>query len=447
MNSLAKFCTRMVSRWLPDPLVIAIVLTGLALALSVFVGGVSPIDAVDYWGTGFWDLLSFTMQMTVILLAGYMLAKAPPVDRSLDWLVSKVSSPRSAIIMITLVGGIGSWLNWGFGLVAGSVVAKKAAMRIDKLHYPLAIAAGFSGFSVYGIGLSGSVPLLLATPEHFLEGETGLIPISETIFNPFVLGMSAIAVFGLPVFNALMHPAKDAEIHPYSLLATERSDEAERESVVVKSAETFGEKMNNSPVWGIGIGALGIVSSMVYFARGGTLNLDAVNFIFIMLGLLFFARPKLYLKALNEAVGSVAGIIVQYPFYAGIMSILVGSGLIVTFSNLFVSISSAETLPLWSFVSGGLTNILVPSGGGQFVVQGPVMIAAAQELGADFAATAVAVQIGDQWTNMIQPFWIIPALAISGLKLRDVMGYMVLIAAFVGLVFGAGVLAWGIAAV
>lgn len=446
MNSLAKFCTRMVSRWLPDPLVIAIALTGLALALAILVAGVAPLDAVDYWGTGFWDLLSFTMQMTVILLAGYMLAKAPPVDRSLDWLVSRVSKPKTAIVMITLVGGIGSWLNWGFGLVAGSVVAKKAAMRIEKLHYPLAIAAGFSGFSVYGIGLSGSVPLLLATPEHFLEGETGLIPISETIFNPFVLGMSAVAIFGLPVFNALMHPAKDAEIHSYSPPAAESVDGPECEGTSVKSAETFGEKMNDSPVWGISIGTLGIVSSMVYFARGGTLNLDAVNFIFIMLGLLLFARPKRYLKALNEAVGSVAGIIVQYPFYAGIMAILVGSGLIVTFSNLFVSVSTAETLPLWSFISGGLTNILVPSGGGQFVVQGPVMIAAAQELGADFAATAVAVQIGDQWTNMIQPFWIIPALAISGLKLRDVMGYMVLIAAFLGLVFGAGVLAWGIAA-
>ena len=180
-----------------------------------------------------------------------------------------------------------------------------------------------------------------------------------------------------------------------------------------------------------------------YFINGGSLTLDTVNFLFLFLGILLFARPTAFLNAVNDGVKVVAGILIQYPFYAGIMGILSASGLAVAFANGFVAISSAETLPFWSYISGGLLNLLMPSGGGQFAVQGPVMLEAAAALGADPAATGVAVQIGDQWTNMVQPFWILPVLAISGLKLRDVMGYMVLILLMLGVIFAGTVLIWG----
>ena len=181
----------------------------------------------------------------------------------------------------------------------------------------------------------------------------------------------------------------------------------------------------------------------LYAFDGGSLNLNTVNFAFLFLGILLFASPANYLAALADGIRIVSGIIVQYPFYAGIMGILVGSGLVVSFANTFVDISSAQTLPIWSFISGAIINLLAPSGGGQWAVQGPVMVQAATELGASQAATALAVQIGDQWSNMVQPFWILPVLAISGLKLRDVMGYMVLILIYLGVIYASAMLIWG----
>ncbi|WP_313823725.1 TIGR00366 family protein [Citricoccus sp.] len=443
LDRTAGFFTNLMDKYLPDPLVIAIMLTGLTMVLAILAQGSSPLEVVEYWGGGFWDLLAFTMQMTVVLLAGYILAKTPLVDRLLDALTIRISSPRTAIIVATLVGGVGSWLNWGFGLVMGGIIAQKLAMNVKGLHYPLAIAAGYSGFAVYGIGLSGSVPLLIATEGHFLQEQVGIIPLADTIFSPYLLLTNLAVLLFLPLFNMALHPKDPAKIKEMD--RTSRAVDAPIKELDQRT--TLAAKLNNSPIIGIGIGLIALVYAFNYFFQGGTLNLDAVNFMFLFLGIILFARPSAFLAAVNDGVKIVSGIIIQYPFYAGIMGILVGSGLVVSFADWFGTFSTAETLPFWSFISGGIINLLAPSGGGQWAVQGPVMMEAAQAMGADNAATAVAVQIGDQWTNMVQPFWILPVLAISGLKLRDVMGYMVLILVFLGVIFGAAVLLWGFLAV
>lgn len=440
MNALANFFTRLVNRYMPDPLVIAILLTVLTMLLAVLVQGTSPLNAVRYWGDGFWDLLAFSMQMTVILLAGYILAKTPLVDSALNRLAARVKTPFMAIVVATLVGGIGSWLNWGFGLVIGGIVAQKLALNVKGLHYPLVIAAAYSGFALYGIGLSGSVPLLIATEGHFLQDAIGLIPLSETIFSPILLITSALILLTLPFFNAWLHPKLDKDIVEIDPSTVAKPTAAPLPGDV---KVTIAERLNRSRVVGIGIGLLGMLYIALYTIDGGSLNLNTVNFAFLFLGILLFASPANYLAALADGIRIVSGIIVQYPFYAGIMGILVSSGLVVSFANIFVDISSAQTLPIWSFISGAIINLLAPSGGGQWAVQGPVMVQAATEIGASQAATALAVQIGDQWSNMIQPFWILPVLAISGLKLRDVMGYMVLILIYLGIIYGSAMLIWG----
>lgn len=440
MNALANFFTQIVNRYMPDPLVIAILLTILTMVLAIFLQGTSPTDAVLYWGNGFWDLLAFSMQMTVILLAGYILAKTPLVDSGLNRLASKVKTPFIAIIVATLVGGVGSWLNWGFGLVIGGIFAQKLALQVRGLHYPLVIAAAYSGFAIYGIGLSGSVPLLIATEGHFLQETIGIIPLSETIFSPVLLITSALILLTLPFFNAWLHPKNVGdivEIDPSSVVKNTINSNIEDNQI------TIAERLNKSRWIGIIIGLLGMLYLVLYSIDGGSLNLNTVNFAFVFLGILLFASPAHYLSTLGDGVRIVSGIIVQYPFYAGIMGILVSSGLVISFSGIFVDISTAQTLPFWSFISGGIINLLAPSGGGQWAIQGPVMVQAASELGASQAATAVAVQIGDQWTNMVQPFWILPVLAISGLKLRDVMGYMVIILMYLGVIFSGSVLIWG----
>lgn len=441
LQATAQFFTNLMDKYLPDPLVIAMLLTALTMLLAIIFQGSNPLEVVDYWGEGFWGLLEFTMQMTVVLLAGYILAKTPAVDRVLDFVTSKITSPKVAIIVATLVGGIGSWLNWGFGLVMGGIVAQKLAMNVKGLHYPLAIAAGYSGFAVYGIGLSGSVPLLLATPGNFVEDQVGLIPLTETIFSPYLLLTNLAVLIALPLFNAMLHPKDPAQIREL-----DRSTVPTVGPTPVEDRKTIATKLNNSRIIGIGFGLIAMVFMVRFFINGGSLTLDTVNFLFLFLGILLFARPTAFLNAVNDGVKVVAGIIIQYPFYAGIMGILSASGLAVAIADGFGAISTADSLPFWSFISGGVLNLLMPSGGGQFAVQGPVMLEAAQALGADHAATAVAVQIGDQWTNMVQPFWILPVLAISGLKLRDVMGYMVLILALVGVIFAGAVLIWGFTA-
>lgn len=442
MNGLANFFTRLVNRYMPDPLVIAIFLTFFTILLAILMEGVSPLEAVGYWGDGFWSLLSFSMQMTVILLSGFMLAKTPFIDKALDRIAKQVKTPFAAIIVATLVGGIGSWLNWGFGLLVGGIVAQKLALNVKGLHYPLVIAAAYSGFSLYGIGLSGSVPLLLSTEGHFLQNQVGIIPLNETIFSPILLITSLIIILTLPFFNAWLHPKDPSSIVEIDPTTVVKSS-VPKPQLGHDGKMTIADRLNHSRMVGISIGLLSLVYLIHHFMSGGSLNLNTINFAFLFFGILLFASPASYLSALQDGARVVSGIIIQYPFYAGIMGILVGSGLIVSFSNIFVDISTPETMPLWSFISGGIINLLAPSGGGQWAVQGPVMVEAANSIGASLAATSVAVQIGDQWTNMVQPFWILPVLAISGLKLRDVMGYLVLILIYLGLIFGSAVLIWG----
>ena len=432
LEAAVQFFSNLMDRYLPDPFVIAIFLTVTTMALAVIVRGTNPLKVVDYWGAGLWDLLAFSMQMTLVLLSGYVLAKTPPVDRFLDSLASKIYSPRVAIVTATVVAGVGSWLNWGFGLVMGGIVAQKLAMNVKGLHYPLAIAAGYSGFAVFGFGISAPVPLLLATPGSFMEKQVGVIPLSETIFTPQLLLTTLATLIILPLFNMLLHPTDPSKVREI--------DRAAYGTVAAKPAQddapTIASRLNNSRVVGIGFGLIAMVFAARYCLKGGALNLDMVNFMLLFLAVLLFTRPSAFLTAVNDGVKIVTGLIVQYPFYAGIMAILSATGLAVAVADAFGAFATAESLPFWSFISAGFLNIFMPSGGGQFAVQGPVMAEAATALGADQAATAMAIQIGDQWTNMIQPFWAIPLLAIAGLKMRDILGYTTVVLLASGLVFG-----------
>ena len=183
MNKITKFFTELMRQYLPDPFVFAILLTLLTMLLAILVERQAPSDMILSWGNGFWKLLSFTTQMAVILAMGYVLAGATIVDRFLDKIVNCVHSPRQAIIVATLVGAVGSYLNWGFGLVIGGIVAKKLAHNVRGVHYPLIIASAYSGFTLYGLGLSATIPILISTEGHALQGQMGIISLKETIFS------------------------------------------------------------------------------------------------------------------------------------------------------------------------------------------------------------------------------------------------------------------------
>jgi short-chain fatty acids transporter len=444
MQKITGFFTELMRKYLPDPFVFAIGLTLLTMILAVLVQGQGIVALTTSWGKGFWTLLAFTTQMAVILAMGYVLATAPLTERFLDRIVMRVHDPRMAIIVATLVGGIGSYLNWGFGLVIGGIVARKLALSVKGVHYPLIIASAYSGFTLYGLGLSASIPVLISTKGHPMEAQMGVIPLSETIFSPTMLVTSLVVLITLPLLNAWLHPKPGQPVTEIDRTLEERSRAAQAAVPADAGDEhTFASRLNNSRLLSGLIGLIGVVYVVLYFHGGGTMDLNLINFIILFLGIILLGTPIRYVEKLNEGIRTISGIILQYPFYAGIMAIMASSGLVNTFSEFFVKIATPHTLPFWGLISSFFINFFAPSGGGHWVIQGPFMIEAAKAIGASVGHTATAVMLGNAWNDLIQPFWILPALALSKLKLKDIMGYTVIMMFWIGIVYTVAILAWG----
>ncbi|MFN3228213.1 MAG: short-chain fatty acid transporter, partial [Hyphomicrobiales bacterium] len=338
--------------------------------------------------------------MALVLVTGHVLASTPFFSRALTTLASVAKSPGQAIILVTLVAMAASWINWGFGLVIGAFFARCLARAVPGVDYRVLIASGYSGFLIWHAGLSGSVPLTAATQGNFLEETVGLIPTSQTIFAPFNLVLLAVLVVLLPLVNRLMlnHGGPTTYAHQVEL-----PDDHSNEDTKVMTPAGW---LENAAWLGWLIGAFGASFVVWEIARGSfALNLDSVNFIFLFAALALHGSVRSFSAAVANAVSGVGGILIQFPFYAGVMGMMVGSGLAAGLTSIFVERASAELLPVLAFLSAGLVNVMVPSGGGQWAVQGPIMIPAAEALGADVSRVVMAVAWGDAWTNMIQPFW------------------------------------------
>ena len=415
LNRASKPFVKLVERYLPDPYIFVLLLTLITFAFAVVIQNQSPLTIIQQWGDGFWGLLTFSMQMLLVLVTGFMLACTPLVKALLERLASLAKSPGSAIVLVTLVSLIASWINWGFGLVVGALFAKALARKVS-VDYRLLVASAYSGFIVWHGGLAGSVPLTIATPGHFSEAQIGVVGTGETIFSGFNLLLLAIMFVIIPLVNRLMLPPESESIIV---------DSAKLKDDTLPSAknERPADKLENSKVLGLLVGFAGLAYLTNYFVSGGGLNLNIVNTLFLFLAIVLHGTPRNVLHSLQQAVQGGSGIVIQFPFYAGIMAVMVQSGLAQTMSEWLISFASAESLPVWSFISAGIVNIFVPSGGGQWAVQAPVILPAAAELGAEINRVAMAVAWGDAWTNLIQPFWALPVLAIAGLKAKDIMGF------------------------
>jgi len=437
MKVLVSFFNRIMQRYLPDPFIFVIILTFVVFGLGLIFTDNGPYQMVQHWGNGFWGLLSFTMQMVLVLVTGHVLASSHIFKKGLGSLASFAKSPGQAIVIVTVVSMIASLINWGFGLVIGALFAKELAKRVKNVDYRLLIASAYSGFLVWHGGISGSVPLTIATPGHFTEDLIGVIPTSETIFSTFNIVIVLGLLVTIPIINRLSMPSKEQTITVDPALLEGDFQAA----TIEKEALTPADRIENSKFISLLIGVLGLVFLFYYFATNGfKLNLDIVNFLFLFLGILLHGTPKQFLDAVMNAVKGASGIIIQFPFYAGLMGLMTTSGLAAVISDWFIAISNEFTFPMLAFLSAGIVNFFVPSGGGQWAVQGPIMLDAATQLGASLPKTAMAVAWGDAWTNMIQPFWALPALAIAGLKAKDIMGYLVMVLVVSGVVISLGFL-------
>lgn len=418
LNAAAKPLVKLVDRYLPDPYIFVLLLSLVVFAAAVLFEQQSPLQVLQYWGDGFWGLLAFSMQMLLVLVTGFMLASTPLVTGILNRLARQAKSAGQAVLLVTVISLIASWLNWGFGLVVGALFAKALARQV-KVDYRLLVASAYSGFVVWHGGLAGSIPLIIATPGHFSEAQIGVISTSDSIFAGFNLLLLALLLVAIPLVNYLMLPKAGDSVYV---------DPAKLQSapLTTNSSERPADKLENSMLLALLVGFAGIAYLVQYFGNGGSLNLNIVNFLFLFLAIVLHGTPRRLLHSLQQAIAGGAGIVIQFPFYAGIMAIMVQSGLAQSMSQWFVSFATAETLAFWSFISAGIVNIFVPSGGGQWAVQAPIMLPAALELGADVSRIAMAVAWGDAWTNLIQPFWALPVLAIAGLKAKDIMGFCLL---------------------
>ena len=447
---MIKFCVRLVQRWLPEPFIFAILLTFVAAVIAMPVCHQTPIEVVEHWGGGVWNLLAFAMQMALVLVCGSALAAAPAVKRGITALARLPKRPAGAIALVTVISALACWLNWGFGLIVGVIFAKEIARQLQGVDYRLLIASAYSGFVVWHAGLSGSIPLTMATPGEALTKATNgaltaPVPVSQTILDPHNIVMVLLVIVGITLANTLMHPKQGAVTVDPILLNDEggmRNEELTK--------KTPAQRMEHSPVlsWMIGLLLLSYLVLRLGF-RGGTLDLGAVIMLFLSLGLLLHGTPLAYVRAFGKAATGAAGIILQFPFYAGIMGIITGIGASgISLGNVLadgcIRISNPTTYPLLTFLCAAVLNLFVPSGGGHWAIQAPIMFTAGADLGVDPGLTGIAIAWGDAWTNLIQPFWALPALAIAKLSAKDIMGYCLIDLIISGVIICGGLIIWAL---
>ncbi len=405
------------------------------------------LQLIGFWYTGLWNtgLLAFAIQMMLILVLGFVIASTPAFRKLIDRILIYCNSTSSAAFLVTLLTIIVSLFNWGLGLVFGAIFARKvgdyAKDRHLALNYPLIAACGYTGLMVWHGGISGSAPLKVAEPGHFMvliDKNLPPVDFSQTVFSGMNLMITAAFLVILPLsfyFLAKKNPGSVSfEIeHPVA-----------PPSIKEKIA-TGAEKLDNFKGFGSAIGIIFIVIAIYKAWLSGNFSFidpNYLNFVLLGLGLILCRTIAKFLSSVSEAMSAAAGILIQFPLYFGIMGLMKYSGLVELFSGYLMNISNTTTFPLFTFVSAGIVNIFIPSGGGQWAIQGPIIVEAAQHLGVPLSKGVMALAYGDEITNMLQPFWALPLLGITGLKARDIIPYSFYIMIIGIVIIVSGLLLW-----
>ena len=446
LRTVTNTFVNFLNRWMPDSFVIAIVLSVFIFLMSVTLTDFTVTQTTQAWGDSIWNLLRFTNQIVLTLLLGHVLAHTAPVRALLMKAASFVTSPFSAYVLTCMVTFICTYISWGLGLVAGGLMARAVGEYCRRneivIHYPLLVACAYAGFVVFHQGITASIPLTIAETDHFLVDMIGTIPFTATAWSLWSIGIAVIMFLTLPFVMARLAPDRqDCTPLPERLL-NEPAEETPKPDPEFHDATTPAARLENwRPLNFVFVAGAGFWLFNHFAENGLALELNVVNLIFLTLGLALAHSPVHFVQLVANAARIVGPFLIQYPLYAGIAGVMAASGLAQMLVNFFVGFSSPETLPFAAFFSAGVLNLFIPSGGGQWAVQGPIMMDAAVQLDADLALTAMAVALGDQWTNLIQPLVVIPILAIAGLHIRQIMGYMVIALAWTGLIFVSGIAA------
>lgn len=451
MRFTDRFAT-LFQQMLPSPFTIAMILTLLTFTLAmVFTSGTGNVNHLTelfgFWEKGLWnnDLLVFALQMMLMLVLGHVLALTAPFNKLISVVVKYCDRTSKAAAIVTFTTILVALFNWGLGLIFGAIFARKVAEyakhQNKPIHYPLIGAAGYTGLMVWHGGFSGSSLIKVAEPGHLksmMKGsltEAQLLLLPDTIaFNETVFStMNLVTITSLLLLLPLAMYWIGKRCKPTGIQLELYVEE--KEQVVGKGAE----KLDHSKWFGFLIGGALLVFCLVkMFETTGFINFfvpNNINLLLFALGLMFHCSFKSFLHGIDQAIGGVAGILIQFPLYFGIMGLMNGSGMINQLSHFFVEISTASTYPIFTYISSGIINVFVPSGGGQWAVQGPLIIQASIEMGIPFAKNIMALAYGDQLTNMLQPFWALPLLGITGLKAKQILPYTLLLMLLGGLIY------------
>ncbi len=446
-NYLSKPFVKLVEKYYPDAFIFVIVLSAITYLLAINLTNASPIETLEAWGNGLPKLFTFTAQITIIMITAHSLAHTKPIENFLSKVGTLPNSAIQAYALVTFISGMASLFAWSFGLIVGGILSKFVALGCSKkkisIHYPLLVASAYSGYVIWHMGYSSSAALFVSSDGHSLQDKIGIIPVTETIFNNFNMTLAFITLVIITIINPLMRPTNKKEVKEIDTKIF-MIDKNNRSNNVNPNNRTFAQTIENNRLLSFFVGISLFIFIFYFFNKNGfSLDLNIVSWTFLAFGLILSNSPIHYVKLVNNAALTVGPIILQYPFYAGIMGIMADTGLIDILANNISKVATSETLGFYSFLSGGLVNMFIPSGGGQWAVQGPVMIEAAENLKVEPYVIVLGVAYGDQWTNMIQPFWTIPLLAIAGLHMRQIMGYTFVIFIVTGILYGSSMLYLG----
>lgn len=428
-KSFVEGITSFAERYVPDSYVILIILSMITFVLALAFTPSNPYKIVQSWGQGFWILLEFSMQMALIIVTGYALATTPQVNRILVSLSSLPRSSGQVYIYGVLLAAVADYLQWGFGLIFSALLTRELARQADargiEVNYKLLVAATYSSYIIWHVGLSGSVPLLVATPNHFMVKEMGVIPVAQTLFQPYTLGVLALVMLSLLFLYWKVFPPKEGEA---VLTMRQLRPDLLEQSLVVKDDKVCinspSDRLTYTPVLSYLIGIMFLVYMYYHFIElGKSLDINMVNFIFLMLIIFLHKTPANLIKAVKAATPACWGVLLQFPFYAGIFGMMKFTGLVEVFAQWIINFTTPTTFPAFVALLSNIIGYFIPSGGGKWAVEAPYVIKAGAALGVPHAKTVIAYAFGNDWVNLIQPFWALPFMAVVGLEFRDFVGY------------------------
>lgn len=406
--------------FLPDALTIAFCLTLLVIALGMIIQKETPIQMIIYWYDGFWGFLTFTLQMSIMLVFGSVIATSSIVKNMLEKIFIKINTPLKALYAIMFITAILNFFNWAIGIITGPVLTLIAKKRIPEINVSHLIAATYSMYViVFPISISGTTSLLVKSPGHFLEEKIGIVPFSQTIFAPNALLTGIISFIALLLFFHFI-VVKEKTEHVSEQTFQEETAISEE---FTNERNTFAGRLNNSKILTSILCLCACLAIFYNILNNKPVDFNFINFVLLFTGLAIYRSPVKYMNAIKNNMTLISGMILQFPLYSGIMAMISSSGLVITLINWITTFATTESFPFWIIVSSSLTNFFIPANGGQWLIVGSLLTTVGDSLDVPIGTVINAFNFGTFSSNFLQPFWALPALAMSGLKIKDIWSY------------------------